>query len=80
MYLDGERLQWCWAHLKRDFQKLIDSHDGKVRRMGQDLMRLHRELFDYWRHYKAEKIKTRFFADGACDGRPRPALSPVLLT
>jgi transposase len=61
MYLDGERLQWCWAHLKRDFQKLIDSHDGKVRRMGHDLMRLHRELFDYWRQYKAGKIKWRTF-------------------
>ena len=61
MYLDGKRLQWCWAHLKRDFQKLIDSPDGQVKRMGHDLMRQHRELFEYWRQYKAGKIKWSTF-------------------
>lgn len=65
MYLDGKRLQWCWAHLKRDFQKLIDSSDGQVKRMGQDLMRQHRELFVYWRQYKAGKIKWRTFQEYA---------------
>ena len=61
MYLDGKRLQWCWAHLKRDFQKLIDSPDGQVKRMGHDLMRQHRKLFEYWREYKAGKIKWSTF-------------------
>lgn len=61
MYLDGKRLQWCWAHLKRDFQKLIDSPDAQVKRLGHDLMRQHRELFKYWRQYKAGKIKWRAF-------------------
>ena len=27
MYWMLGRLQWCWAHLKRDFQALIDSGD-----------------------------------------------------
>jgi transposase len=57
MYLDGKRLQWCWAHLKRDFQKLIDSSDGQVKRMGHDLMRQQKRLFEYWRQYKAGKLK-----------------------
>jgi len=61
MYLDGKRLQWCWAHLKRDFQKLIDSPNGQVKRMGHDLMRQHRKLFEYWRKYKAGKIKWSTF-------------------
>lgn len=61
MYLDGRRLQWCWAHLKRDFQKLIDSPDGQVRRLGLDLMRQHRKLFEHWRHYKAGKLKWSTF-------------------
>ncbi len=61
MYLDGKRLQWCWAHLKRDFQKLIDSPNGQVKRMGYDLMRQHRKLFEYWREYKAGKIKWSTF-------------------
>jgi transposase len=42
------RLQWCWAHLKRDFQALIDSGDGQVKRLGHDLMRPTKELFRHW--------------------------------
>ena len=61
MYLDGKRLQWCWAHLKRDFQKLIDSHDGQVKRMGHDLMRKQKLLFEHWRRYKAGHIKWSTF-------------------
>jgi transposase len=61
MYLNGKRIQWCWAHLKRDFQKLIDSRNGKSKRMGHDLMRQHRQLFEYWRQYKAGKIKWATF-------------------
>jgi transposase len=48
MYGNQGRLQWCWAHLKRDFQALIDhpdpqvtpgtrpdaSHEGTVRHLG----------------------------------------------
>lgn len=40
--------QWCWAHLKRDFQALIDHRDGKVKRLGHDLMRPTKELFRHW--------------------------------
>ena len=46
MYLDGKRLQWCWANLKQDIQKLINSSDNQVKRMGHDLMRQERKLFD----------------------------------
>lgn len=48
MYFTLPRLQWCWAHLKRDFQALIDSKNGKARRLGHDLMRPTRELFRLW--------------------------------
>ena len=61
MYYDAEQLQWCWAHLKRDFQKLIDSPDGQVKRLGHDLMRQHRKLFEYWRQYKSGRIKWKTF-------------------
>lgn len=57
MYLDGKRLQWCWAHLKRDIQKLIDSPDHQVKRLGHDLMRQQRLLLGHWRRYKAGEIK-----------------------
>jgi transposase len=52
MYLSLKRLQWCWAHLKRDFQALIDSNDNQVKRLGHDLMRPTREMFRLWVRYR----------------------------
>jgi len=48
MYWQQGRLQWCWAHLKRDFQALIDHPDKQVKRLGHDLMRCTREMFRQW--------------------------------
>ena len=48
MYWLLKRLQWCWAHLKRDFQALIDHDDRQVKRLGHDLMRPTRKLFAAW--------------------------------
>ena len=61
MYLDGPRLQWCWAHLKRDIQSLIDSHDKQVKRLGHDLMRQERLLFEYWQRYKRAEVNWKAF-------------------
>jgi transposase len=48
MYWLLGRLQWCWAHLKRDFQALADSDDRVVKRLGHDLLRPTRALFRQW--------------------------------
>jgi transposase len=48
MYWMLGRLQWCWAHLHRDFQALADSNDRVVKRLGHDLLRPTRELFHQW--------------------------------
>jgi transposase len=48
MYWNKGRLQWCWAHLKRDFQALIDHPHPQVKRLGWDLMRPTKELFRHW--------------------------------
>jgi transposase len=48
MYFRLTLLQWCWAHLKRDFQALIDFGDGVAKRLGHDLMRPAKELFALW--------------------------------
>jgi transposase len=48
MYGNQGRLQWCWAHLKRDFQALVDHPDRQVQRLGRDLLRPTRELFRHW--------------------------------
>ena len=52
MYYSQSRLQWCWAHLKRDFQALIDSGDRVKKRLGHDLMRPTRKLFRLWARYR----------------------------
>jgi len=52
MYYSQSRLQWCWAHLKRDFQALIDSGNGIKKRLGHDLMRPTRKLFRLWVRYR----------------------------
>jgi transposase len=48
MYWQCGRLQWCWAHLKRDFQALVDHADPQVQRLGRDLLRPTKDLFRLW--------------------------------
>lgn len=52
MYYGFQKLQWCWAHLKRDFQKLIDSDDGQLKRLGRDLMREVIQLFHEYHRFR----------------------------
>jgi transposase len=48
MYWALGRLQWCWAHLLRDFQSLADDPNPTVKRLGHDLRRPTRQLFALW--------------------------------
>jgi transposase len=59
MYWYLGRLQWCWAHLKRDFQALIDDPDEQVKRLGRDLMRPTRALFRHWARSRDGTITRR---------------------
>lgn len=52
MYWSVGRPQWCWAHLKRDFQALIDHRDHQVKRLGRDLMDPTRLMFRYLTRYR----------------------------
>lgn len=52
MYWRAGRLQWCWAHLLRDFQSLIDRDDGQAKRLGYDLRRAAGKLFTHWHDYR----------------------------
>jgi transposase len=52
MYWRAGRLQWCWAHLRRDFQAWIEQNDGVVKRLGYDLARATRQLFKHWGNYR----------------------------
>jgi transposase len=48
--------QICWAHLKRDFQKLVD-RGGAAARLGRQLQRLGERVFAAW----------HLFRGGGCD-------------
>lgn len=61
MYWQCGRLQWCWAHVKRDFQALIDHADRQVKRLGHDLMRPTRAMFSAWARYRDGTITWRGF-------------------
>ena len=61
MYWKIGRPQWCWAHLKRDFQALIDHPDHQVKRLGYDLMRPTKELFRHWSRCRDGTITRRGF-------------------
>jgi transposase len=55
------RLQWCWAHLKRDFQALIDSPCNTSKRLGHDLMRPTKEMFALWQNVRDGTLSHRAF-------------------
>ena len=56
MYLSLPRLQWCWAHLKRDFRALVDSGDTRAQRLGWDLGAATKRLFEHWGAFRAGTI------------------------
>jgi transposase len=52
----NNRRQVCWAHLKRDFQSLIDAGgDGAI--IGNRLMESLKEMFHLWHLYRAGRIR-----------------------
>lgn len=61
MYWQAKRLQWCWAHLKRDIQSLIEHHDHQVKRLGFDLKRPVEVMFILWHRYKSGSISWKTF-------------------
>jgi transposase len=61
MYWAFGRLQWCWAHLKRDFQGLIDDPCGTKKRLGHDLMKPTNNLFALWKKVRDGTLSRRCF-------------------
>ena len=66
-WLDRLRRQLCWAHLRRDFQALVD-RGGASARLGEALLAQVRHLFELWHRVR----------DGTL-GRPefRVAAAPI---
>jgi transposase len=49
------RRQLCWAHLKRDSQKLVD-RGGPAARLGQKLLALSQRVFEEWHLFRGGTI------------------------
>jgi transposase len=55
-------LQWCWAHLRRDFQAMIDrGPPGQV--IGERLLRQSNSLFHLWHQLKEGKLSRPQFQE-----------------
>src|SRR5208283_58880 len=53
-----KRLQWCWAHLRRDFQAMIDrGRPGKA--TGEQLLGHSNTLFHLWHQFRAGALSRR---------------------
>lgn len=53
-----ERRQICWAHLKRDFQKIVDCGGPSVF-VGRRGLRIVKEVFAAWHAFQAGKVTRR---------------------
>ena len=59
-HLAGDRRQVCWAHLRRDFQAMIDRRNGGSG-VGEDLL-LHADiLFEHWERVRDGTRTRRWF-------------------
>jgi transposase len=54
------RLQWCWAHLRRDFQAMID-RDNQGKAIGEALLGQSNRLFHLWHQVNQEKLSRADF-------------------
>ncbi len=51
----ADKLQICWAHLRRDFQSMIDrGGDGKP--IGESLLDMSNTVFTWWHQFRREGI------------------------
>jgi transposase len=57
-----KRLQWCWAHLRRDFQAMIDrGQPGQA--IGERLLQQSNTLFHLWHQFGEGKLSRRRFQE-----------------
>ena len=55
-WLPLKRRQFCWAHLKCDFQKIVDV-GGEVGAIGEGLQAERKKLFSYWHRVRDGTLK-----------------------
>lgn len=61
MHLPDWRHQLCWAHLRRDFQAMVDRNNAG-RKIGTELLTLSDELFGWWQRVRDGTLTKGHFA------------------
>lgn len=61
-HLPVELHQCCWAHLRRDFQAMIDRKNGGFT-IGSELLSLSDELFDHWKRVRDGTLSKKEFVN-----------------
>jgi transposase len=61
MYCRLSQVQWCWAHLLRDFQALVDSGDSQAKRLGHELLHEAEAMFVLWHRVRDGTLTRRGF-------------------
>ncbi len=59
-WVDLKRRQLCWAHLKREFQKIAE-RSGVSRQVGRNLMAQEKKLFRLWRRVRDGTLSRKEF-------------------
>jgi transposase len=77
MYFRLPRLQWCWAHLKRDFQALAECGVSVAQDLGRKLLAQTQRLFRQWTRCRDGTITHRGLKSSL--GQTRHAVERLLL-
>jgi len=62
--------QFCWAHLKREFQKIAE-RSGASKEIGEELLKEERKLFEYYNRVRDGTLKRSSFINYAGKIRQR---------
>jgi transposase len=77
MYWRLPQLQWCWAHLQRDFQALAESSLRSVQDLGERLLDQTRRVFRQWSRCRDGTISRAGLRSSL--GQARRAVEQLLL-
>ena len=65
MYFIFKRRQWCWAHLKRDFQSISElrgsAATARAAEVGRQLLEITKSLFQYWHRVRDGTLTRKGF-------------------
>jgi hypothetical protein len=61
MYDCFKRHQWCWAHLKRDFEAIALKEHSEAKQLGEQLVALTNQVFHHWHRVRDGTVSYKTF-------------------